>query len=222
MPPRRTLVWFFIILAANFLVLQLLKPRGEPSITVPYTLFKEQVAKNNVEAIYSRGDMLTGRFKTAVTWPPPGEKDTFPKPERGAPQTARSFATTLPAFVDRSLEQFLIDHHVEISARPTEQEQNPLLTLLLGFGPALLLIALYVWMFRRAAKQGGGIGSLMGIGKSRARRYDQEKDSRVTFDDVAGIDEAEDELVEIVDFLKDPPKYTRLGGTAPKGVLLIG
>ena len=62
----------------------------------------------------------------------------------------------------------------------------------------------------------------MGIGRSRARRYDQEKDSKVTFNDVAGIDEAENELVEIVDFLKDPQKYTRLGGTAPKGVLLVG
>ena len=62
----------------------------------------------------------------------------------------------------------------------------------------------------------------MGFGKSKARRYDQEKDARVTFDDVAGIDEAENELVEIVDFLKNPPKYTRLGGTAPKGVLLVG
>ena len=65
-------------------------------------------------------------------------------------------------------------------------------------------------------------GGLMGIGKSKARRYDQEQDTKVTFDDVAGIDEAENELVEIVDFLKDPAKYTRLGGTAPKGVLLVG
>ena len=63
---------------------------------------------------------------------------------------------------------------------------------------------------------------LMGIGKSKARRYDQDQDTKITFDDVAGIDEAENELIEIVDFLKDPPKYTRLGGTAPKGVLLVG
>ena len=221
-PPRRTWPWFVLILLANFLLIRQMKPGAEPSITVPYTLFKEEVGKGNVEAIYSRGDTLTGRFKAPVTWPPPGEKDTFPKPERGAPQTARSFTTTLPAFVDRGLEKFLIDNHVEISARPTEEESNPLLTLLLGFGPALLFIGLYVWMFRRAARQGGGIGGLMGIGKSQARRYDQETDSKVTFDDVAGIDEAENELVEIVDFLKDPQKYTRLGGTAPKGVLLIG
>src|SRR5690606_13152117 len=84
-------------------------------------------------------------------------------------------------------------------------------------------ILFYVWLFRRATRQGGGIGGgLMGIGKSRARRYDQESETKVTFEDVAGIDEAENELVEIVDFLKDPEKYTRLGGTAPKGVLLIG
>jgi cell division protease FtsH len=97
-----------------------------------------------------------------------------------------------------------------------------LTTLLFGFGPALLFIGFYVWMFRRA-QQGGGLGGgLMGIGRSRARRYDQETDTKVSFDDVAGIDEAENELVEIVDFLKDPAKYTRLGGTAPKGVLLVG
>ena len=116
----------------------------------------------------------------------------------------------------------MIDHGVEISAKPIEEGGSLLTTLLFGFGPTLLLIGLYVWFFRRAAQQGGLGGGLMGIGKSKARRYDQEQDARVTFDDVAGIDEAENELVEIVDFLRDPPKYTRLGGTAPKGVLLVG
>ena len=136
--------------------------------------------------------------------------------------TSIKFTTTLPTFVDRGLEQFLIDHDVEISAKPIEEGNNALTTFILSFGPALLFIGFYIWMFRRAAQQGGGLGGLMGIGRSRARRYDQEKDTRVTFNDVAGIDEAENELIEIVDFLKDPPKYTRLGGIAPKGVLLIG
>ncbi|HKO21945.1 MAG TPA: ATP-dependent zinc metalloprotease FtsH, partial [Candidatus Eisenbacteria bacterium] len=96
-------------------------------------------------------------------------------------------------------------------------------SFLLGFGPALLIIGFYVWLYRRAMQQGGGMGgALMGIGKSKARRYDQEAGPKVTFRDVAGIDEAENELVEIVDFLKDPQKYQRLGGTAPKGVLLVG
>src|SRR5574339_158777 len=82
-------------------------------------------------------------------------------------------------------------------------------------------------MYRRASKQSGGMGGfgggIFGMGRSKAKRYDAgDPANRVTFDDVAGIDEAEAELVEIVDFLKAPDKYTRLGGTAPKGVLLIG
>jgi cell division protease FtsH len=129
----------------------------------------------------------------------------------------------LPAFFDRNLETFLTAHGVEISAVPIQQGSG-WTTLLYGFGPAILIIGFYVWMYRRAARQGGGggMGGLLGIGRSKARRYDADAANRVTFDDVAGIDEAENELVEIVDFLKSPEKYTRLGGTAPKGVLLIG
>jgi cell division protease FtsH len=112
----------------------------------------------------------------------------------------------------------LIAHDVVISAEPIQQGSNPVVNLLLGFGPGILLIAFYVWWFR----QRGGATGFMGFGQSKARRYDAAKDVRLTFDDVAGIDEAENELVEIVDFLKAPEKYTRLGGTVPKGVLLIG
>jgi cell division protease FtsH len=213
---------------------------------VPYTLFKEQVGKGNVQAIYSQGETITGRFLAPVTYPPANEKNAassdaqtadekspvgsggsqtanerplFPRVE---PKAVSNFTTTLPSFVDPGLEAFLIENGVEISAKPIQEGGSPLATLLFGFGPALLFIGFYIWMFRRAAQQGGGMGAMMGIGKSKARRYDQEKDTKVTFDDVAGIDEAENELVEIVDFLKDPKKYTRLGGTAPKGVLLVG
>src|SRR5690606_18960256 len=132
-----------------------------------------------------------------------------------------NFSTTLPAFLDPGLEKFLIEQNVEILAAPLQEEANPFFNFLIRFGPAILIIGFYIWLFRRAA--GGGMaGAMMGMGKSKAIRFDQEKDKRVTFDDVAGIDEAENELVEIVDFLKNPSKYTRLGGTAPKGVLLIG
>jgi cell division protease FtsH len=220
MPPRRTWLWFLFALLANFLLARTLMPSGEASVTVPYTLFKDEVRKGNVKAIYSRGDAITGRFKAPITYPPAADKS--PPTPRAVPKTATAFTTTLPTFVDPGLEAFLISNHVEISAEPIHEGSSPWSTFLLGFGPALLFIGFYVWMFRRA-QQGGGMGAgLMGIGKSKARRYDQEKDTKVTFDDVAGIDEAENELVEIVDFLKDPKKYTRLGGTAPKGVLLIG
>lgn len=113
---------------------------------------------------------------------------------------------------------------MDIRATPIQAGTSPWMLLLWSFGPALLIIGLWIWIFRRAAKQGGGMGGggMMGIGKSRARRFDRESDTKVTFKDVAGIDEAEQELVEIVDFLKTPEKYLRLGGAAPKGVLLVG
>src|SRR5262245_23552163 len=218
-PPGRTWLWFVLALLVNFLLMRFLIPGPEAPVTVPYTLFKEEVRKGNVQAIFSRGETITGRFKAPVTYPPVSEQSEAP---RGAPHTASNFTTTLPSFVDPGLEAFLIENRVEISAKPIEEGGGFWTTLLFGFGPALLFIGFYVWMFRRAAQQGGLGGGLMGIGRSRARRYDQEMDTKVTFDDVAGIDEAENELVEIVDFLRDPKKYTRLGGTAPKGVLLVG
>src|SRR5690606_33789231 len=181
---------------------------------------KAEVQKENVEAIYTRGESVQGKFVSAVTWPPADEE---PAPSAG-PRASTDFETTLPVFLDPGLEALLIDKGVEIRAEPIQTGASPLTTLLFGFGPAIILIGFYVWLFRRAAKQGGGgFGAgLMGIGKIKARRFDQESDTKVTFDDVAGIDEAENELVAIVDFLKAPETYTRLGGTAPKGVLLVG
>jgi cell division protease FtsH len=228
MPPGRSWLWFVLILLLNYFLMRGLFPSADEPVTVPYTLFKQEVVNDNVAAIYSRGEGIMGRFGRAVTYPRPNEdpakvqKDPKrPKADR-APQEVHNFTTTLPAFVDPGLEALLIQHGVEISAEPIQQGRSPLATFLFGFGPAILLIGFYVWIYRRAAQQGGGMGnSLMGIGRSRARRYDQEQ-GRVTFADVAGIDEAENELVEVVDFLRDPPKYSRLGGAAPKGVLLIG
>ena len=231
-PPRRTWLLFAVALLVNFLAVRYFMPGAEAPLTIPYTLFKVEVGKRNVQSIYSRGETLSGRFVAPVTFPPAGEvpqatdavqtKGFRGMPRRGPPRTSVNFVTTLPAFADQGLERFLIDHNVEISAEPIEEGGNPLSTLIYGFGPAVLLIAFYVWLFRRTAQQGGLGGGLMGIGKSKARRFDVESDTKVTFDDVAGIDEARNELVEIVDFLRDPPKYTRLGGTAPKGVLLVG
>jgi cell division protease FtsH len=248
-PPGRTWLWFVLILLANFLLGRLLLPTPEAPVTVPYTLFKQEVGKSNVAAIYSQGDTLTGRFTTSIVYPPLAGKDsghggeaktgsdknsapdgeTKPTEKRGGDngsvsQTISVFTTTVPSFVDPGLEQFLITNGVEISAKPIQEGGNPWATIFFSFGPGLLFIGFYIWLFRRAAQQSGGMmgGGLMGMGKSRARRYDQEQTAKVSFDDVAGIDEAENELAEIVDFLKDTKKYTRLGGTAPKGVLLVG
>jgi cell division protease FtsH len=232
MPPRKAWLLFLIILFANYLVTKTFFPDADAPVTVPYTVFKQEAAKGNVKSIYSQGASIEGRFGAPVTWPPANKDDkdtTQAKEAKDRPvlrpdvpsRTSSTFTTTLPAFVDEGLEQFLIQNKVEISAVPIKSG-NALTTLLYGFGPALLLIGFYVWLYRRAQQGGGMGGSVFGIGKSKARRYDQEQDNRVTFNDVAGIDEAENELVEVVDFLKDPEKYTRLGGAAPKGVLLIG
>src|SRR5688572_20647314 len=221
MPPARSWLWFALILLANFLLVRFLFPGPEAPVEVPYTFFKEEVRAGHVEAIYSQGDTVEGRFEEPVTYPPKGEEGS--EPDSPPSRTSKTFTTVLPSFVDPGLEQLLIDNGVEISAEPIQEGGGWWQTLLFAFGPALLLIGGYIWLYRRAQQQGGGMGgALTSVGRSRARRYDQEQDTRVTFEDVAGIEEAENELVEIVDFLKDPEKYTRLGGAAPKGVLLVG
>jgi cell division protease FtsH len=211
-PGRRAWLTFLLILAANFLLVRLIFPSSE-AVTVPYTLFKQEVTEGNVQAIYSRGTRITGRFETPVAYPA--------APDDGDQLEVTTFETVLPAFVDPGLEELLIVNGVEISAEPIE-DGSPWLTLLFGFLPAILIIGFYLWIYRRMAGQGGVGGMLGSLGQSRARRYDVDQQDGVTFDDVAGIDEAENELVEIVDFLRDPEKYTRLGGAAPKGVLLVG
>lgn len=236
MPPRKYWALFALVLLVNYLVTTFFFA-GESPVTVPYTVFREEVAKGNVSAIYSRSTSIEGRFKAAVTWPPAqvqGQPQQSAQQSgqrqrplhwenQGPPRTGTTFTTELPTFFDRDLEDLLLQNDVEISAVPIQQG-SVMTTLLFGFGPALLIIGFYVWMYRRA-QQGGGMGGggLFGIGRSKAKRYDAaDAANRVTFEDVAGIDEAESELVEIVEFLKNPQKYTRLGGTSPKGVLLIG
>src|SRR3954470_12432975 len=216
-PPRKFWLLFAGVLLVNWLITTYFFP-GDAPLTVPYNLFREEAGKGNVSEIYSRGTAIEGRFKAPVTWPAPKpaaqpgqpappkvpRERPIPGEARGPSRTASTFTTELPAFFDRNLESFLIEHGVEISAVPIQQG-SLLATLLYGFGPAVLLIGFYVWMYRRAAKQGGGMGGgggfgggLFGLGRSKAKRYDAaDAANRVTFEDVAGIDEAENELVEI-------------------------
>lgn len=201
------------LLLGNFLLIQLVTPGPPARVEVSYTFFKQQVEADNVAQISTRADSIQGTFRQSATYQPD---------PRVAATNVADFSTVIPAFADPGLETLLGEHGGTINARPLDQPSNPLITILLGFGPTLLLIGGFVWLSRRAAGQMGG--GMFGMGKSQAKRYDQTTvgDRGVTFADVAGIEEAKAELVEIVDFLKDPDKYTRLGGVVPKGVLLIG
>src|SRR5215213_335721 len=132
MPPRRTWLWFALIVLANFLIVRFLFPAAESPVEVPYTLFKEEVQVGNVEAIYSQGDTVEGRFEEPVTYPPEGEESS--KPGSAPSRTSETFTTTLPSFVDPDLEELLIDNGVEISAEPIQEEGGGWWqTLLFGF-----------------------------------------------------------------------------------------
>jgi cell division protease FtsH len=207
-PPGGRWFWpiLLALLAVNF-ALSLTTTRGPTRISVPYTFFRQQVEQGNVKEITSQSDKIQGTFKKEVKYPATNGK------------TSDKFKTVKPAFDDPGLLQLLISKGVVVNAHALDQGTPWWQTLLFGFGPTLLLVGLFIFIARRAAA--GGAGGFGGIGRSRARLYEPTK-QRVTFKDVAGIDEAEDELIEIVDFLRNPDRYRRLGGTIPRGVLLSG
>ncbi len=209
-----------VLLAINWFLVPLIFPEANDRVTVPYTFFKEQVAAGNVQEITSRGEDIQGTFKQAVADPNPAT----PTPEGETAPTYTEFSTSSPSFVDDpELLPLLEANAVQISARPIEEPRSALLTFLLAFGPTLLLLFGFLWLSSRASRMAQSGGGMFSFGRSRARRYDATTEEQpITFQDVAGIDEVENELVEVVDFLKNPDKYQRLGGTIPKGVLLIG
>ena len=138
---------------------------------------------------------------------------------KGRMQTGDKFKTYMPN--DPHLIDDLLANGVEITVQPPE-EPSMLMQIFVSFGPILLLIA--VWVFFMRQMQGGGVGGrggAMGFGKSKARMLDQDQ-NKVTFADVAGCDEAKEEVEEMVDFLKDPAKYQKLGGKVPRGALMVG
>jgi cell division protease FtsH len=214
-PPHRRVgfLWFVLaLIALNWVSVLLAQPAGQPRVTVPFQpYFLQQVQAGEVKSISTKGDSVEGTFKTKVRYPPTSKTAT--------PTTL--FATQIPAFWNGSqLGAQLAEKHVEINAKSTTSSTSLGVELLLGFGPTLLIVGLFVLVAKRASA-GGAAGALGNFGRSRARRVDQQS-VRVTFTDVAGIDEAKKELTEIVDFLRTPDRYSRLGGRMPHGVLLFG
>jgi cell division protease FtsH len=211
-PRWLALILIVALLALNFWVSsQVLGPN--PRVRIPYSpTFLTQVNQNNVSSVSSTGSSIQGTLKKAIK---------YPADSKSAPTTAY-FSTQIPSFAPNApLFETLKKNGVTINANATNTGPSFLASLVFGFGPTLLFLLLLVWIFRRAAQGGGGAGGLMSFGRSRARRVEA-ADQRVTFNDVAGIEEAKAELTEIVDFLKNPDKYLKLGGRIPRGVLLSG
>jgi cell division protease FtsH len=204
-----SLLWFLGYV--GFFVLITLQDRTGGPQSIPYTEFKAQVASNNVSEIFARGDTIEGALKKAV--PLPGQ----PQNKGGQGRTYQKFTTERPTFASDNLLAELSDSHATVRATPLVQHRGMLANLLISIAPFLLLIAFYVWMFKRQkAAMGAGL-----LGGGKRKPVDPET-VRVSFEDVAGIDEVEAEINEVVDFLRDPGKYRRLGARAPKGVLLSG
>ena len=159
---------------------------------INFSEFNQQVLTDQVKSVTMSGNHIDGQFRNGT-----------------------QFATDVPE--DPSLTQRLLEHNVEIKVRP-EGDNITLLSVFINWFPMLLFVAVMIFLMRQM--QAGG-GKAMGFGKSRAKML-TERQGRVTFEDVAGVDEAKEDLVEIVDFLKDPQKFQKLGGRIPKGVLLVG
>jgi cell division protease FtsH len=209
---RVAIVVVVVLFAINLASVLAVRPSAQPRVRVPFNpYFLAQVQHDQVRSISSRGDTIEGTFLARVRYPAANAHAT--------PTTL--FSTEVPTFWNTNqLSALLQAHRVQINAQSTTQPTSVLAELLLGFGPTLLIVGLFVLVARRATR-GGGMGALSSFGRSQVRRIDPER-IPVTFKDVAGIDEAKAELTEIVDFLRDPDRYGRLGGRMPHGVLLSG
>ncbi len=193
---KNVILWLVIGLTMMSLFNMFNAPASR-SHTLSYSAFMDKVEQGAVDRITIQDKHLTGQYRDMK-----GNMTTF----------------VVQAPDDPNLVQRLLDNKVEVDVKPRD-EMPMILQVLISWFPMLLLIA--VWVFFMRQMQGGGKGGAMSFGKSKAKLLN-ENTNRVTFEDVAGCDEAKQEVTEVIEFLRDPSKFTRLGGKIPKGVLLVG
>lgn len=218
-PPREEWRrWLWPGLLAVFLVLVVVVGTGwnmrlnadNSAIEVPYSLVRNNAAENLKQIdIASDGLSAKGEFRTPVTYIKEGETTE---------QTVTKFRTNLPFYSAVVLEEILREENPSALVEASSPEGNSIIVFILQYVPLLLMVGLLFWLVRRAQGQMTGV---FGFGRSAAREYDMER-PQITFDDVAGQDAAKGELVEIVDFLRNPDKYLSMGARVPRGVLLVG
>lgn len=205
--------WWSLILAALVvflianLVLSFFNEGDEP--TISYTEFSKQVGDGNVTKIYSKGDAIQGQLKKSQDKPDGDGKYT-------------KFKTQRPVFADDKLWENLERHDVTVTASPVVQQRSLLSNVLISLAPMLLLVVLWVFIARRLSSGMGGAGGMLGRKAPPKPVELVPGGKRTTFADVAGIDEVAGELNDVVDFLKNPDAYRRMGAKMPRGVLLAG
>ena len=222
-PPQKMRInpiWWVVMLVLLAWNVYAFWPHARPQINLPYSSFVDQVKVDHVKAVQISGSSIKGEFNQPL---PLLDLVPLPTPVPGATPVATetvtytTFATNFPDVVgDTSLMPLLNLHNVEVLVSPPA---SPWFTLLLTNGlPILLMVGFLVLIGRQASR---GQDSILSFGRSKARRFVEDK-NKVTFKDVAGADEAKRELQEVVDFLRNPQKYHKLGARIPRGVLLVG